>query len=92
MQTAVSLSTLSAMHNNSGIEPNGSPLKSRSRPDAMTLFPCSASFLTTETISESKNCISSIATTSSSAQMWLNMSLAFFTVIASSHKPFLDSM
>src|SRR5215213_8693155 len=46
-----------------GIGPNGSPLKSMSRPAAITSYPASASRLQTSIIPLSKNCTSSMATT-----------------------------
>src|SRR5215218_3112596 len=62
-QIALSLTTSSASAISLGIGPNGSPLKSMSRPAAITSFPVSASRLQTSIIPSSKNCTSSMATT-----------------------------
>ena len=61
---ALSFVTSSASASSLGIGPNGSPLKSMSRPDAITSYPASARRRQTSTIPSSKNCASSTATTS----------------------------
>ena len=63
-QTAWSLSTNSARARSSGIGPNGRRRKSWSSPAAITRAPPSASASAASTIDGSKNCASSIPTTS----------------------------
>src|SRR5438309_1903860 len=64
MQTARSFMTLSAWAKRSGMGPNGSPLKFRSRPATSTARPSATSREQTTASSASKNCASSMATTS----------------------------
>ena len=61
------MSSATAMR--AGIGPKGLPRKSVSRPAMMTLTPLLASFCTTSTIVASKNCASSMPTTSTSLEI-----------------------
>src|SRR5215203_270064 len=86
-QMALSFTTSSASASSLGIGPKGSPRKSMSRPVATTSYPASARSRLASTMPSSKNCASSMATTSVVSSTFSTSSPLVATAVASCGTP-----